>query len=157
MTPFDDEHGATLFELIMATAILALMAQVGVTVSLDLVPRYRLQGATQQLAWDFMRARRQAVKQNQSMTIMFADTHTYTIWDDDDADGVVDAGEAVDKTVNIHDDAPGISVTTGDPFPISVVYTSRGVPNAPVTTLSVANSSGASNVQIRVTGHIDIP
>ncbi|ETX00617.1 MAG: hypothetical protein ETSY1_10595 [Candidatus Entotheonella factor] len=156
MYPYDDDHGATLFELILATAVLGLMAQLGATVSLDLMPRYRLQGATQQLAWDLMRARRQAVKQNQSMTILFPDAHTYTIWDDDNANGAIDVTETVDRTVDIHDTAPGVSVTTGAPFPISVVYTSRGVPLAPAT-FSVANGSGVKNVEIRITGNVDIP
>lgn len=154
--PLKNQVGITLFELILATAILGVLAQIGATISLDLTPRYRLQSATRQLAWDLMRARRQAVKQNQSMSVRFANAHTYTIWDDDNADGAVDPGEAVDKTVDIHDTTPGIAVTTGTPFPILIVYSSRGVPNAPVT-LTVANGSGANNVQLRVTGHIDVP
>lgn len=148
--------GATLFEILIVTAVVGLLAQAGATVSLDLMPRYRLQSATQRLAWDLMRARRQAVKQNQSITVRLSNAHTYTIWDDDNADGVVDPGEAIDKIVDIHDTAPGISVTTGAPFPFILFYTSRGVPNAPVT-LTVANGSGANNVQVRVTGHIDVP
>ncbi len=150
-----NNRGSTLTELLIVTVVIGLLAQAGATVSLDLMPRYRLQSAAQQLAWDIMRTRRQAVKQNQSMTVRFADAYTYTIWADANANEAVDFGEAVDKTVDIHDIAPGISVTTEAPFPVILVYTSRGVPNVPVT-LTVANGSGAKNVQLRITGHIDI-
>ena len=151
-----NNSGFTLVEHLIVTAIIGLLVLVGALVSLNLLPRYGLRSATQRLAGDFMRARRQAVKQNQSITVRFSDAHTYTIWDDDDADGVVDLGETVDKTVDIHDTTPGISVTTGTPFPVILVYTSRGVPNVPLT-LTVANGSGANNVQVRITGHIDVP
>ncbi len=151
-----NNSGSTLVEQLIVTAVIGLLVIVGALVALNMIPRYRLHNTTQLLAGDLMRARRQAVKQNQSMTVRFADAHTYTIWDDDDADGVVDLGETVDKTVDIHDTTPGISVTTGTPFPVILVYTSRGVPNVPLT-LTVANGSGANNVQVRITGHIDVP
>ena len=151
-----NNSGFTLVEHLIVTAIIGLLVLVGALVSLNLLPRYGLHNATQRLAGDFMRARRQAVKQNQSMTVRFSDAHTYTIWNDANANETVDQGETVDKTVDIQDTAPGILVTTGAPFPLILVYTSRGVPNVPLT-LTVANGSGANNVQVRITGHIDVP
>ena len=135
-----NNSGSTLVEQLIVTAVIGLLVTVGALVAPNMIPRYRLRNTTQLLAGDLMRARRQAVKQNQSMTVRFADAHTYTIWDDTNANGTVDLGETVDKTVDIHDTAPGILVTTGTPFPLILVYTSRGVPNAPLT-LTVANGN----------------
>jgi prepilin-type N-terminal cleavage/methylation domain-containing protein len=155
-TPLRHNAGFTLTEILVVTVLIGLLAQVSATVALDMMPRYRLQGATKRFAWDLMRTRILAIKQNQAFTIRLADAHTYTIWRDLDGDGNVDVGEPFDKTVDIHDTLPGVTVTTGDPYPILLVYNSRGVPPAALR-FTVANGSGTRNVMVRLTGKIDLP
>ena len=104
-----------------------------------------------------MRARRQAVKQNRSITLTLADAHSYTIWSDNDNDGILDtdAGDTIDKAIDLHNSAPGVSVTNGTPYPVTLIYNSRGIPNTPLQ-LSLANAMGARNIQIRLTGHVEL-
>ncbi len=155
-TPLRNEAGLTLTELLIVTVVIGVLVQGGVMVALDLMPRYRLQGATRRFGWDLIRARMLAVKQNQGVTVRVDDAHTYTIWGDMNGNGTVDAGEPLDKTVDIHETSAGVTVTTGDPYPILLVYNTRGVPAAAIT-FTVGNGSGTRNVRVRLTGKIDFP
>lgn len=149
-------HGFTLVELLIVTVVVGLLAQGMTTIRMSILPRMRVRQASRQLGWDLLKARMQAVKQNQPIAVRFMDDTTYTIWADSNANGMTDLGEDVTKVVNLGDDAPGVTMAADTPFPFTVTYNTRGRPNTPIT-LNIANDSGTKTITLGLAGHVELP
>jgi prepilin-type N-terminal cleavage/methylation domain-containing protein len=146
-----NEQGFSLIELLIVTVLLGIMAEVVHYGFLSQMPRRHLQGATKQIAWDLMEARAQAIKRHSTVRLSFPDTHLYTIWNDFDNDGVVDADEEIRK--DIHDSYHGIIIDIDTSVIANPLFTSRGTSSGNSTVL-IKNTSGSKSLLINVSGFI---
>ena len=145
-----NEHGVTMIEILLVTIVIGLMGQVAATNVIGQMPRKRLQGATNQIVWDLMAARMKAIMQNSNqIKVTFLNTSTYTIWDDTNDNDVVDKGEAIAKTSNLHDDYHDVSIAK--PLPNTFAFSSRGVASL-VQDIDLSNQSGAFRITVSRNG-----
>ena len=138
--------GFTMIELIVTLAVLAILVGIAIPSYISLMPRYRLSGATRQVATDLMKARMQAVKLSTNVDVAFTTTG-YTI-----------SGGSYSETFNIQSQYPGVSLSAknnnggaDDP-----VFHPRGtISNAyPPVTVTLSNTSGSKQVQVNIAGRV---
>jgi Tfp pilus assembly protein FimT len=139
--------GSTLLEIVLTTLIMGFLAEVVAMNLLSQMPQRRLNGATSQIAWDFMGARMKAIKLRRNVTITFVDNHTYTIWIDANKNSVTDSGEQEVK--NIHTKYHDVNFTSTN----NVVFNSRGASNN-ISTITLTNSRGSKVIVIKISGFI---
>jgi len=143
------QKGFSLIEIIIVMAIIGALAGTAIPVYIGMRPSIKLSGATRQIMGDLMWARMQAISQNNEFKISFlADNYRYTILDDDDNDGNIDAGESI-ITRNIQDKYRDVTFSsTANP-----IFHPRG--NAsPAATVTIINSFGTKTVTIAITGRV---
>ena len=148
MTPhLQNKQGFTLVELLLSTFILGVFAQLVAMNMLGQMPQRRLSGATQQLTWDLMRARMQAIKLRQNVQITFVDAHTYTIWIDTNKNGVTDSGE--EEWKNVSNKYRGVNVTATN----TITFNSRGASHN-AATITLTSSQGSKSIAVNIAGFI---
>jgi prepilin-type N-terminal cleavage/methylation domain-containing protein len=146
------DQGFSLIEILIVTVILGIMAEAMHYGFLSQMPKRRLQGATQQLAWALMEARAQAIQRHSNVRLRFPDNHLYAIWSDVDHDGVVDTGEETMK--DIHDQYPDVIVDIDTLAIANPLFTSRGTSSGN-TAILIKNATGSKNLSINVSGFIN--
>lgn len=160
------QEGFSLIEILVVLVILAILAGIATPVYIGMKPALRLSGATSQIMEDLMRARMQAINQNNKFIIIYDDSHyKYSILDDDDNNGTitVTANESI-VTKYFYDDrlhelgndkkkGTYYDVTYSSSNPNGLIFHPRG--NASnLTTITLRNSSGTKTVTIAVTGRV---
>jgi type IV fimbrial biogenesis protein FimT len=140
------QAGFTVIELLIGIAILGIIASIAAPNILSELPKFRLNGATQQILGDLMAARMKAISHNMRVKVFFTSGNQYKICHvDDDGNCVNDI-----KLVNIQDNYKGVTVGSGgDP-----VFQARGTSSSETITLS--NSNGCRDIKIAITGRIRI-
>ena len=129
-------------------AIIGALAGTAIPVYIGMRPSIKLSGATRQIMGDLMWARMQAISQNNEFKISFlADNYRYTILDDDDNDGNIDAGESI-ITRNIQDKYSDVT------FGTATTIFHPGGNAAPTATITIINSFGTKTVTIAITGRV---
>jgi Tfp pilus assembly protein FimT len=103
------QAGHTVLELMSVVAVLLILLGNAVPNFSQMLSIYALQGASRRVFADFQKARMAAVTENNRYVIRFIDSHTYTIHDDSNSNGTIDAGETV-TTVDLQKDFPAITV-----------------------------------------------
>lgn len=141
--------GFSLVELLVALTILGILVAISVPGILGQMPRYRLNGATRQIMTDLMWARMQAVSQNNQFRVFFLDNHRYTILDDDDSDGNIDAGEWI-QTKDIQTDYVDVTISAS----ANPTFYPRGTISP--TTITLTNPSGERKVKVSIAGRVKI-
>ncbi|MEW5734211.1 MAG: GspH/FimT family pseudopilin [Thermodesulfobacteriota bacterium] len=142
------DRGFTLAELVITTAIMAVIAGIGLPNFVEYLPRIRLNGATRQIMTDLMVARMNAVKFACNSTVTFSG-NSYTIWVDRDRDGVRDAGEQTVK--NITNSFSDVTIIVGQ----TVRFNSRGA--APTNGwIWLYNTKGYGLINTNLTGRVRI-
>ena len=143
--------GLTIVELMVTVSILGILASVAVPNVLGEMPKFRLNGAAQQLVGDLMSARMLAVRNNRKVKIFFGSDYQYKICQNTDDDETVDDCEGEYKIVNIQDTYKGITINSNN----NPIFHPRG--NASnLATISLTNSSGTKEIKIAITGRIQI-
>jgi type IV fimbrial biogenesis protein FimT len=130
--------------------ILSLVAIVGVSgwSFVSASPPLHLNSAKRQIIADLMAARMGAVDEDNDYKIFFLSDYHYQILDDDNNDGVADAGEWT-LIRDIQDDYPDVTLAaTVDP-----VFTPRGFARS-LGTITLTNSSGTKNLFVGRTGRV---
>ena len=149
-----NRQGFTLVELLIATVILGVLAEIMAHNLLSQIALRRLNAASRQLAWDLREARIQAVKSNQRIKVVFPDQHHYTIWTDSDDDGVIDANElppvkSGDLQKKYH------NVTFLSPLPQTFTFDSRGTCDA-TQDINLQTSTISKRISITISGKVKI-
>lgn len=145
--PLQTDHGFTLLELMLATLIIGVVAQLVAMDMLGHMPQRRLSGATRQMTWDLMRARMHAIKLRHNVQVTFVDAHTYTIWMDTNNNGVTDSGEA--EVQNVSNTYRGVTVTSTS----NIMFNSRGASHN-AATITLTNAKGSKVITVNVAGFI---
>ena len=140
---FLHQAGFTLVELMIAIAVVAILGAIAVPNILGELPKFRLNGATQQVLGDLMAARMRAVSQNKKVKVIFTDGNQYQICDDP-------FDPPCWKTPNIQDNFKGISIDTGK----NPVFDPRGT--ASPMSISIRNSHGCKDLVISIAGRVRI-
>jgi prepilin-type N-terminal cleavage/methylation domain-containing protein len=148
-----NRQGLTLVELLIATMILGLLAEIMAHNLLSQMALRRLNAATRQLAWDLREARIQAVKSSQRIKVVFPDQHHYTIWIDSDNDGVIDANEFIAKSGDLQKKYH--NVTFPIPLPQTFTFDSRGMCNL-IQDINLQNSNIYKKISITISGKVKI-
>jgi prepilin-type N-terminal cleavage/methylation domain-containing protein len=141
------QQGFTLLELVVSTLIMGVLAQLMAIDMLGHMPQRRLSGATQQMTWDLMRARMQAIKRRHNVQVTFVDTHTYAIWMDINKNGVIDSGE--EEVKNVHSHYRGVNVTATN----NITFNSRGASHN-AATITLTNTKGSKVIAVNIAGFI---
>ena len=140
-------HGFTLLELLLATCIIGVVAQLVAKDMLGHMPQRRLSGATQQMTWDLMRARMRAIKLRHNVQVTFVDAHTYTLWMDTNHNGVVDSGE--EEVQSVYNKYRAVNVTSTS----NITFNSRGASDT-AATITLTNAKGSKVITVNVAGFI---
>ena len=142
------EPGFTTVELMIVVCVMGVVAAIGALSYLSMRPTLRLSGSAQQIIGDLMAARMKAVNENNNYKVFFLNSQEYKILDDDDGNGAEDAGEW-SETKNIQDNYPGVTITaSAEPS-----FSARGTASA-LTSITVSNTSGTTNISVRATGQV---
>ena len=100
----EPHKGFTLIEIIITMTIMGILTAVAIPNFSKWKEKHEINGQAQKVYFDLMLARTTAVKNNNPVLVTFNTTsHTYTVHDDTDSDGVQDSGEAV-KSVGLEND-----------------------------------------------------
>lgn len=150
---FGTKKGFTLIELIVATAILGILAELIATVIMSQMPRYRLNSATRQLTWDLMSARMKAVSDFSNLKVIFPNDHEYTVWSDTNSDNIVGNGETVVLSNDIRPKYPDVSFAAPLPLPFS--FTVRGT-SSMTQQVTLTNTIESRRVRVSVAGKISV-
>lgn len=147
-----NRQGFTLIELMIATVILALLAEIMAHNLLRQLPLRRLNVATSQLAWDLREARIHAVKINQKIKVIFPDQYRYTIWIDSDDDGVIDADESIIKAGNMQKKSHNVNFLS---LPRTFTFDSRGISDT-AQDITLQTSTISKRISISISGKVKI-
>jgi type II secretion system protein H len=141
------QRGFTLTELMITVAIMGIVAALAFPMVVGRQADRRLDGATQQILWDLMAARQEAITRNTNVQVTFVDSGTYNICQDADGDGIPTC-----KVTNIQDRYHDITISsTNNP-----TFLPRGIVTN-TATVTVQNGKGSSNdIAVRVTGQVKI-
>jgi type IV fimbrial biogenesis protein FimT len=135
----------------IAIAIVGVLATIAVPNVLGEIPKFRLNGATQQVLGDLMAARMKAVSHNRKVKVFFASENQYKICDDADNNGTVDDCEGDAKIVNIQNNYKDVTLDSSGNNP---AFYPRGT--ASNMTINITNSYGTKTITIAITGRIKI-
>ena len=148
--PTDQPWGYTLTELMIVLGILAVVLGLSGTWLASQLPQYRLNGAVRQIRADLLGARAQAVRQGNEVRIFFTDPQQYDILDDDNNNGRVDPGEAVEAR-SILEDFAGVAIESNR----NPIFNPRGTASS-FGTITVSNASGEKKITIAITGRVKV-
>jgi type IV fimbrial biogenesis protein FimT len=144
------KNGFSLLELMIVVGVMAIISAIALPRLEDYLAERRLNGAAQTVMADMMMARQKAVTQNNAFKIIFSiNHHGYTILDDDNGDGSITTGEAVeakDIQTEYYDVAFNASA---DP-----VFSPRGTAFGTTVTLTSARTGQSRCFTVASTGRV---
>ncbi len=160
----ESKKGFTLIEMIITMAIIGIVSAIAIPNFSKWKEKHEIDGQAQKIYFDLMLARTAAVKSNNDVRVTFnLVANTYTIHEDNNNDGVVDAGENFKNAIlenNVQfaynvgiSDTDNNAVTSAVSFGGTqvVVFDSRGQANSSGSVLLLHLSDiGISNDRARL-------
>lgn len=145
------KKGFTLVELTIVVAVMAILSAIALPNFQTYMAQQRLNGAARELFGHLASIRMQAVTMNQRVAMNIDNDHQYTLFRDDNKDGVVNSGETL-STWDIHPTYHDVVFTTA-PGAVFSFY-----PNGAGSTgsLGLANATGSKLITISSAGRIKI-
>ncbi len=146
------KNGFSLLELMIVIAVMGIMSAIAVPRVGQYMAERRLNGAARMVMSDLMMARQKAVSQNNAFKVFFnTDHHGYRILDDDNGDGAITTGEAV-EVKDIQRDYYDVTFSaSADP-----VFSPRGTAFGTTVTLTSARPGGSRYARVASTGRVKI-
>jgi len=149
----DGRSGLSVLELITTVAITSTLIATGLPNVSRTLQAYNLRGAAREMFAQLQTARVAAVTHNVHYRInqVSGSTHTYTVQEDLNANGIADAGEPI-TTFNIYDRAPGVASSFTGP----ISFAPNGTASS-FGTITLTNRFGDSrSVDVNAAGRIQI-
>jgi type IV fimbrial biogenesis protein FimT len=144
------ERGYTLVEIMVATAIIAILTTIAVPNIAGWRAKQRFATAVSDVHEAVKVARSSAIKDNTTVVIQFQLPNRFTVFADDDGDGAQDAGERTILTGGFQND---ITLTTSFGGH-RLSFNGRGLTTANGTGITLSNAGyGSRVVQVTVTGN----
>lgn len=139
MKTINPKFGFTLYEVVVAMVIIAVLSAISIFNYMAWIPAIRLNGAARQVMSDLVAARMISVKENVSVVVMHLNNHSYS----------VTVGSGNPSIKNLQPDYPGTTLNF-----TSVLFSSRGTTSP--RTLTLQNSSGSKTITVAITGRVKI-
>ena len=114
-------------------------------------PLYIVRGAARQVAADLQKTRLSAVTENNRYLVQFTTSHTDTILDDNNNDGLAETGETV-KTADIQLDWSGVTMSSTG----AITFLPNGTALAAVTITLQKAGAAAKTITISQAGSIRV-
>jgi type IV fimbrial biogenesis protein FimT len=146
--------GFTLIELMIAIAIMAIMMAFAVPTYQQFQASSRLKGAASQLHTDLMAMRMQAVTENKWIAMTIDDSHTYTIFRDNQKNGSkTDGANAILGIKDLHPTYFDVTITTT----AGTVTTFYPNGTGSTVTISFTNAAGATKtITVSAAGRVKV-
>jgi Tfp pilus assembly protein FimT len=138
------EQGFSVFDLLTAIAIIAILATIALPNMTQEMAKYRLNGAARQIAGELMAARMKAVAQSRKIKISFPKDNIYEICDDPCT------GEP--KVTNIQDSYKDVTMASNS----NIKFNEKGSASGGFGTINVSNSKGTRSIIVAITGRVKI-
>ena len=139
MKTINPKSGFTLYELVVAMTIIAIVSAISIFNYMSWIPGIRLNGAARQVMSDLVTARMTSVKENVSVVVMHLNNHSYS----------VTVGSGTPSIKALQPNYPGTTLNF-----TSVLFSSRGTTSP--RTLTLQNSSGSKTITVAITGRVKI-
>src|SRR5438094_6020687 len=143
--------GTTVAELLATVAVLGTFVSTTVLTTSQVRPLYIVRGAARQVAADLQKTRLSAVTENNRYLVQFTTSHTDTILDDNNNDGLAETGETV-KTADIQLDWSGITMSSTG----AITFLPNGTALAAVTITLQKAGAAAKTITISQAGSIRV-
>lgn len=151
-------NGFTLVELMIVIAVMGIMTAIAIPSYQTFMAQRRLNGAAREIMSNLMAARMQAISQNNEFRVFFPGSHSgalpgdrqYQILDDDNNNGEIDTGEAV-QTKDIQSTYYDVTMASNNNPKFSPKGTATNL-----ATITLSNSRGSKQVSIAITGRVRI-
>ena len=95
-------YGYTLIEVLLTLWIIGILVGIGVPVYGTQIPKYRLHAAARQILSDLLIARKRAMSEGHVVQLLFRHRQSYVIWQDQDNNRRINAGESTVKEIARH-------------------------------------------------------
>ena len=145
------QSGTTVAELLATVAVLGTFVSTTMLTSSQVRPLYIVRGAARQIAADLQKTRLSAVTENNRYLVQFTTSHTDTILDDNNNDGLAETGETV-KTADIQLDWSGITMSSTG----AITFLPNGTALAAVTITLQKAGAAAKTITISQAGSIRV-
>ncbi|HXH10516.1 MAG TPA: GspH/FimT family protein [Alphaproteobacteria bacterium] len=137
------EQGFSLFDLVIAIAIIAILATIALPNMTQEMAKYRLNGAARQIAGELMAARMKAVAQSGNVKVSFPGDNLYEICSEPCGDEP--------KIINIRDSYKDITMSANS----NIEFNAKGLASD-FGTINVSNSKGTRSITVAITGRVKI-
>lgn len=146
-----NKNGFTFIELMIVVAIIGVVAAIAAPNFSQYMAQRRINGAAREIYADLAFVRTQAISMSRWVALKIDANDQYTIFHDDNRDGIIDAGETI-STKGLHPNYYDVTFST--PPGASIVFYPNGTGST--GTLYIAGPAGSKSIIISSAGRVRI-
>jgi len=145
------DSGFTMIEMTIVMGIFLLLLGLMQLSYLSINTNLALNGGARKVMGDLLSTRMKAISQNNNFKVIFLNNKEYLILDDENGDGIANAGESF-EIKDIQSNYPYVTLSsTGNP-----VFSPQGTISS-ASTITLTGQSGATKtVSVRISGLVQI-